>query len=979
MTLTWAFHIDSVPFTADVIAGTASLGGSESACLGLARALQARGHQVHIFTTKLAKDAPTVDHAGVQWHATSVLARMSQYTDWDVFVALRIPNVFDLQIPAKLRLLWNQDMLIGAPGKNATMTRAYAYDGVVYVSEYHRKQWEGVCPELAPIGWVTKNGYDPEHVPAEAVKVPHRIIHISRPERGLVPLLAMWPELKKRVPDAELHIARYQSMYDGEGSNVRAMCEQFDRLTAKVQAEVGGITFLGPLGKPALYRAIAEAAVMWYPGVVDFAETSCIAAIEAQACGTPFVGSYKGALPETVPYGWLVKGDAMSPEYQAESVDAVEQLLLECKFSGAVYEDMQNGGREQIATYTYAAIAGEWEAYVLDRFQQRVDTQGPAILAQLLHEDDHVAAKVLADELGDTGASAFCTTVIDGKDHTAEQYAAAALDPRAEMADSPRVPIVVDALQGCTAVLDIACGNGAFALALAQADPARHVVGIDYAAENIRVARETAEALGLADRCTFLVGAAYDYDRHEPHADLAKALALGPFDGVFAGEFCEHTANLGWLMSVHRVVRAGGRVVLTMPAGPFVELAPKDMPLHKGHVHHFRQNDFNAVFGGQTDLIVDYLAMSTTPRGNAVGHWIVQYTPSGAPLGARPLAQRILTTRPKPSLSIGLIVHDVTDLRRCFASIWSVADEIVLGDTGAGAGLDEFAAYRKVRVVPVGHVHDLRGGFAEARNRVLEAATGEWFLWIDTDEVLVGAEHLAKYLEGPTFTGCAIAQIHLMLDADKTQDTPVRLFRRRPDIQFYGCVHEQPQQGDCNGDIMPALQLPDVAIAHTGYLHEGIRRGKALQRNLELLVRTRDVFPGRKLDDVLWVREFCNLAAFEREQAGGRLTPKAKQYYQQAIALFEATCADPTNKYWLLARPFYETAVKQIAGAIEVDLGLAAGVQGLRERPKGERVWVRTPAQADALMQWKAREVLKQFTPEPVDVEPWTAPEAVAV
>jgi hypothetical protein len=46
MTLRLSFYIDSVPITAGVIAGTASLGGSESACIGLMRALSARGHDV---------------------------------------------------------------------------------------------------------------------------------------------------------------------------------------------------------------------------------------------------------------------------------------------------------------------------------------------------------------------------------------------------------------------------------------------------------------------------------------------------------------------------------------------------------------------------------------------------------------------------------------------------------------------------------------------------------------------------------------------------------------------------------------------------------------------------------------------------------------------------------------------------------------------------------------------------------------------
>ena len=141
----------------------------------------------------------------------------------------------------------------------------------------------------------------------------------GRPDAdGLRPLLAMWPEVRRQVPDAELHLCRYNSMYDAQGWG--RVCAAYDEQVAAVNAQVGGITWLGELGKPDLYRAIAGAAVMWYPGVADFAETSCVAAIEAQACGTPFVGSYKGALPETVPFGTLIKGDADTPEYQAESM-----------------------------------------------------------------------------------------------------------------------------------------------------------------------------------------------------------------------------------------------------------------------------------------------------------------------------------------------------------------------------------------------------------------------------------------------------------------------------------------------------------------------------------------------------------------------------------------------------------------------------------------------------------------------------------
>lgn len=974
MRLTWAFAIDSVPMTKAVIDGTASLGGSESACLGLARALVKRGHRVCIFTTKLAEDAPEVDHAGVRWYPASELTAISRFIDWDVFVALRQSYIFNADIRASYRILWNQDLMVGEPAKLGIMSTAWAYDRVAYVSQYHRKQWEGVIPELAPIGWVTKNGYDPDHVPTSVVKKPHQIIHITRPERGLRPLLAMWPELKRRVPEATLALCRYESMYDGEGSQVRAMVEAYDRMVEAVNAEVGGITFLGKLGKPDLYRAIAESAVMWYPGVADFAETSCVAAIEAQACGTPFVGSYKGALPETVPHGVLIRGDADSPEYQAKSIEAVCELMDATRLGSMPLLAM--GGLQHVQSYTYDAIAAEWESSILDAFSQRVTTRGRHVLARLLHEDDHVAAQVLAREMGDTTTVAFCQRVIDGLEQQADDYADRAMDPEAEIAQSPRVGPVCERLAGRSKVLDLACGNGAHAIALALANPEMRIVAVDYADGNIAVAAEAARRRGVADRITFICAPVYDFETHQPTDDLrGLAAAHGPFDAAFVGEFLEHIANVpAFLSAVHAATSPGARIVATMPSGPFEELAQRGQPVKKGHVHHFRPVDLLALFGEQTDLDVGYLDVGYTYRGSAIGHWLVSYTPSGAPIGERPIAQRILTTRPLLGLSVGILVDQVTDIRTCLASIWPVADEILLGDTGAGMDLaavaDEFAP--KARVVPVGRVHDLHGGFAEARNTVLAAATGHWFLWIDSDEKLLRGERLWRYLEGGVFNGYALKQNHLMVDIPNTFDTPVRIFRRQEAIQFYGCIHEQPQMGDCNGDITPALQLNDVEIAHFGYLLDEGRKRKALERNLPLLIRDQEVYADRRLGKLLVLRDCLNLATWSREAAGGRLTEEAKTRYQQVIALFEKHFFDPADKFHALARPFYEAAVKEVDGAFEVELAFVAKQNGLRGgRARPERVWVRRPEHLATLLADKQREWLKPLEPWPaIDVEP---------
>ena len=60
----------------------------------------------------------------------------------------------------------------------------------------------------------------------------------------------------------------------------------------------------GALPKRDLYRLMATAGLYLYPPPApvhpEFAETSCITAMEAMACGLPWISTDRGALPETV-------------------------------------------------------------------------------------------------------------------------------------------------------------------------------------------------------------------------------------------------------------------------------------------------------------------------------------------------------------------------------------------------------------------------------------------------------------------------------------------------------------------------------------------------------------------------------------------------------------------------------------------------------------------------------------------------------
>lgn len=75
----------------------------------------------------------------------------------------------------------------------------------------------------------------------------------------------------------------------------------------------------------------------------------------------------------------------------------------------------------------------------------------------------------------------------------------------------PSLPGVVERLTAGADVLEVGCGHGAAAIALAQAYPATRVHGIDLHGPSIETARKRAAEAGVEDRCTFEVADACGY------------------------------------------------------------------------------------------------------------------------------------------------------------------------------------------------------------------------------------------------------------------------------------------------------------------------------------------------------------------------------------------------------------------------------------------------------------------------------------
>ena len=136
------------------------------------------------------------------------------------------------------------------------------------------------------------------------------VVYTSSYDRGLQFLLTIWPEVKKEVPEAELHIyygwQLFERFYKDNPERMAWMNEMNKMM------EYDGITHHGRVPQKEIIKEMEKYGIWAYP--TPFYEISCITAMKSQICGCVPVCTNFAALETTVQYGAKVDGDIYDPE-----------------------------------------------------------------------------------------------------------------------------------------------------------------------------------------------------------------------------------------------------------------------------------------------------------------------------------------------------------------------------------------------------------------------------------------------------------------------------------------------------------------------------------------------------------------------------------------------------------------------------------------------------------------------------------------
>ncbi len=333
---------DGIAFDGQM-AQTGPLGGAETAFVGLAEALAARGHHVEA----RSNCAAPVRHKDVGW--APLVSGVPETCD--LYIGNRGYRVMGLSRPGR-RLFWlhNPAQYLRKP-RNAWRLAWYR-PLVVSTSVYHASTvppwlWAG-GRAVIPYGILDQFRHTEAREPP-----PPLAIFTSNPLRGLDWLLDLWvARIKPAVPAAELHIYAGAAVYGGSAAKYAS---EMGAVLARAETLADhGVRRHAPVGRDRLVELLTGARAMLYRG--DVGETFCLSLGEAQAMGVPVVVTPLGAVAERVVDG--VTGRV------AQSDDAFVEAAISVLRDDTLWRQWHRAALERQRGLSWDEVAARYEALI---------------------------------------------------------------------------------------------------------------------------------------------------------------------------------------------------------------------------------------------------------------------------------------------------------------------------------------------------------------------------------------------------------------------------------------------------------------------------------------------------------------------------------------------------------------------------------------------------------------------------------------
>ncbi len=971
-----SIHAQGMPFDGDTVAQR-SLGGSESAAYYLALELARRGHRVFCWTSI---DKESESH-GVKWLPVGPVNQntplgekfdfYSTHTPVDVLIMQRQVHAFHKRWNAKVCIWQLHDLALYRSAAHM-LNGMWQIDAVTTVSEWHSKQIQSVWNVPEPVISVVRNGVDPslyahfekpcitirgdstEVLPnpidgsVMQVVLPSKnflLLYQSRPERGLEHLVRPGG-IMDRVRELPVHL-----VICGYDNTMPAVAQLYEKLMAQA-AELPNVSIIGALTKTQLAELQRKCDLMVYP--TEFAEVSCISAMEAMHAGLPMLTSDHAALSETcrdtgtilIP---LKDGKADEDEF----VTQLHDLFADAHGYPEVLQELRQQQLAAARTRTWQD-AGDQLLGVIDECFARKVKQPAAVLRTAIERSDIAFAKwyidkgivndgTKRDEIESAAYSeikrlfAFAESQDAYAAHYAKHQGVYYDDHEAQVIGEdvtsttrfravreyflqhlvkmqrdapPKSPVTAN-------VLDYGCAHGHYTMPLAKMCPKITFTGFDVSARAVAAATKWAERDQV-------------WNTEFLQADQSKLDEVkGQFDIIIAGEVLEHVIDPWGLLEQFRLaLKPGGCLIITTPQGRWEHSGTEAFRTGREHMFHFERADIEDICRRHTREIA-YAPASHDRSGEALGSWVWAVWPGETPFAKPDYERKLRLYAPRETISLCMIVKDAEKtLRKCVESVVDWVDEIVIcvDPLTSDRSLDICRGLatdypNRPFIFGLAEKSATRDGFDEARNESIAKASGDWILWADADEECHQPWNLHKLARHSMHNGYGFGQVHYSVGPEQvlTTDFPCRFFRNRQGIRFYGLVHEHPENrmGEA---VTHSLVRPEVKFLHCGYMDEETRR-KRYQRNLPLLMRDRQKYPNRELNKFLYLRDIAQGLMFEQEQLGGGVAPHHIPRAQEGIKLMEDLVSTTKHLRMLSdAMPYYTHCVVTSGGGFESEI-----------------------------------------------------------